>query len=238
MNKHDYVAVVYNETDRPLTDYPQKLSRHLFNRFGIKEGEKLLDIGCGRAEFLKGFICMGVQGYGVDQSELAKKYCPEAELRKSDIENEGIPYPDDFFDVVYSKSVIEHFHYPEKLVKEMFRVLKPGGLAITLCPAWEYNYRIYFEDFSHRTPFMLESLRDIQLINGFENVEVEFFRQLPSTWGSVYPLSTALAEMTRLFAPVAFKKHSKWVRFSKEIMLLSSSIKPKNQEVENVDEGR
>lgn len=225
-SNRDYVEVVYNEADRPLTDYPQKLASYLFDRFGIQQRDKLLDIGCGRAEFLKGFIRRGVSGYAVDQSELAKKYCPEAELRKSDIENEGIPYPDDFFDVVYSKSVIEHFYYPERLVTEMFRVLKPGGLAITLCPAWEYNYRIYFEDYSHRTPFMLESLRDIQIIHGFENVAVEFFRQLPSTWHGAKPVATVLAEMTRLLAPVVLKKKSKWIRFSKEVMLLSSSIKP------------
>ncbi len=225
ISERDYVEVVYNEVDRPLTDYPEKLASYLFDRFGLRENDKLLDIGCGRAEFLKGFIRCGVKGYAVDQSDLAKKYCPEAELRISDLENEGIPYPDNFFDIVYSKSVIEHFHYPERLVKEMSRVLKPGGLAITLCPAWEYNYRIYFEDFSHRTPFMLESLRDIQIIHGFENVEVEFFRQLPSTWQR--GVATLLAEITRLFTPVNFKRKSKWVRFSKEIMLLSSSRKPK-----------
>ena len=34
---------------------------------------------------------------------------------------------DNFFDIVYSKSVIEHFHNPDKLISEMYRVLKPGG---------------------------------------------------------------------------------------------------------------
>lgn len=155
-----------------------------------------------------------------------RKYCPEAELRNSDIENDGIPYPDNYFDVVYSKSVIEHFHYPERLIKEMYRVLKPGGLAITLCPAWEYNYRIYFEDYSHRTPFMFESLRDIQIIHGFEGVKVEFFRQLPSTWYGMSAMAVPLAEITRLLVPSLVKKRSKWVRFSKELMLLSSSRKP------------
>jgi ubiquinone/menaquinone biosynthesis C-methylase UbiE len=129
MNTHnrDYVDVVYNEADRPLTEYPQQLARYLFSRYGIEKGANFLDIGCGRGEFLKGFISCGVKGHAVDQSSAARKYCPEAELRNSDIENDGIPYPDNFFDVIYSKSVIEHFHYPERLVKEMYRVLKPGG---------------------------------------------------------------------------------------------------------------
>lgn len=225
-NTRDYVDVVYNEADRPITEYPQQLSRYLFERYRIIQGANFLDIGCGRGEFLKGFINCGVVGHAVDQSSAARKYCPEAELRYSDIENDGIPYPDNFFDVVYSKSVIEHFHYPERLVKEMYRVLKPGGLAITLCPAWEYNYKIYFEDYSHRTPFMFESLRDIQIINGFDNVRVEFFRQLPSTWNKMALIAIPLAELTRLLTPPSFKKRSKWVRFSKEIMLLASSRKP------------
>lgn len=225
-NKPDYVDVIYSESDRPLTTYPQKLASYLFKRFKIKNGDRLLDIGCGRGEFLKGFIACGVSGYAVDQSSAAHKYCPEAELRNADVENEGIPYPDNFFDVVYSKSVIEHFHYPEKMMAEMYRVLKPGGVAITLCPSWEHNYRIYFEDYSHRTPFMLSSLRDIQVIHGFDNVEVEFFYQLPSTWGGGKLLAKAIADLTRYIVPTMFKRYSKWVRFSKEVMLLSSSRKP------------
>jgi len=114
--KRDYVEVVYNELDRPLTSYPLHLAKYLFNRFKLDFGYKLLDICCGRGEFLKGFIACGAEGYAVDQSSTANKYCPEAELRKSDIEKEGIPYPDNYFDVVYSKSVIEHFYYPERLV--------------------------------------------------------------------------------------------------------------------------
>lgn len=225
-SKRDYVDVIYNETDRPLTEYPQQLASYLFNRYDIKKGANFLDIGCGRGEFLKGFINCGVNGHAVDQSSAAREYCPEAELRNSDLENDGIPYPDNFFDVVYSKSVIEHFHYPERLIKEMYRVLKPGGVAITLCPSWEYNYRIYFEDYSHRTPFMLESLRDIQIIHGFDDVQVEFFRQLPSTWHGMAKVALPLAEITRLLLPMMFKKNSKWIRFSKEIMLLASSRKP------------
>lgn len=122
--RRDYVDVVYNEEDRPLTSYPQRLSNYLFNRFELSSGCKLLDVGCGRGEFLSGFIKCGVNGYGVDQSRATQTYCPEATLKISDIENEGIPYSDNFFDVVYSKSVIEHFYYPERMIKEVYRVLK------------------------------------------------------------------------------------------------------------------
>lgn len=221
----DYVDVIYNESDRPLTDYPSRLAGYLFNRYSLRRGDKLLEIGCGRGEFLGGFIKCGVKGYGVDRSKAAERYCPAAELRVSDLEKDGIPYPDNFFDVTYSKSVIEHFHNPDAYAEEMLRVLKPGGLAITLCPDWEYNYKMYFEDYTHRTPFTKVSLRDIHLIHGFESVEVERFRQLPILWGDGRAL-LPIAELTRIVAPKFLKSKSKWVRFSKEIMLLSSARKP------------
>ena len=222
--KLDYVDVVYNETDRPLTDYPSKLTRYLIDRYRIEKESKLLDIGCGRGEFLKGFMNCGVEGYGVDQSDSSKQLCPDADLRIASLDKDPLPFKNNYFDVIFSKSVIEHFHSPEILVEEIYRVLKPGGLVITMCPDWEFNYRIYFEDYTHRTPFMSESLRDILFIHGFEDVSVEKFRQLPIIWSFRFLL--ILAEITRLFVPRMFKNF-KWVRFSKEIMLLSSAIKPK-----------
>ncbi len=224
--KRDYVDVVYSEKDRPLTSYPAQLARYLFDRYRLKQGDKFLDIGCGRGEFLRGFIDCGVQGYGVDRSRAAERYCPQAHLKTADLENEPLPYPDDYFDAIYSKSVIEHFYYPEKLVQEIYRVLKPGGTVITLCPDWEFNFRIYFEDYTHRTPFMQSSLRDIQLIHGFDNVNVERFRQLPVLWSNWGGALLPLAELTRIFTPSFLRSHSKWIRFSKEIMLLSSATKP------------
>ena len=226
----DYVEVIYNEHDRPFTTYPEKLAKYLFNRYDLKKGQKLLDVGCGRGEFLKGFIDCGLDGFAVDQSEAVLKYLPDSNFKKSDIENQGIPYPDNFFEIVYSKSVIEHFYDPDKLIKEVFRILKPGGLVITLCPSWEHNYKIYFEDYTHRSPFMVRSLKDIQAINGFNNIEVEFFRQLPFLWQRKNFI--IFAEITRLFLPdflYTIESNSnlnKWIRFSKEIMLLASARKP------------
>ncbi len=224
-SKRDYVDVVYSEQARPLTTYPDKLAQYLFDRYGIKVGQTFLEVGCGRGEFLRGFVRCGVQGYGVDRSRAAEKYCPEAELRIADLENERIPFEDSSFDVVFSKSVIEHFYYPEKLVSEIYRLIKPGGLVITMCPDWEFTYSMYPEDYTYRTFFMQSSLRDIQLIHNFENVQVERFRQLPVLWGRWGWLLPA-AELTRLLTPSFLKPHSKWVRFSKEIMLLSSATKP------------
>lgn len=221
--QRDYVAVVYNEEDRPFTQYPDKLACYLSSRYKLPKGSKILDLGCGRGEFLRGFIRCGLNGYGVDQSFIAKSVCPEAEILQSDLENEPLPYDDNSFDVIFSKSVLEHFYYPEKLVTEIYRVVKPGGLVITMVPDWESVYKTFYEDYTHRTPFTANSLKDIFLINGFDDVKVEKFRQLPFLWS--LPWLRPFAAFVSLTAPRVLRPRSKLVKFSQEIMLLCSCVK-------------
>jgi SAM-dependent methyltransferase len=225
-SQRDYVAVVYNEDDRPFTQYPDKLARYLSTRYKLPKTSKVLDLGCGRGEFLRGFIRCGLNGYGLDQSPIAKSVCPGTEILQANLENEPLPYEDNFFDVVFSKSVLEHFYYPEKLVMEMYRIIKPGGLVITMVPDWESIYKTFYEDYTHRTPFTVTSLENIFLLNGFDNVKVEKFRQLPFLWS--VPWLQPLCSLIALVAPRALRPHSKLVRFSQEIMLLSTAVKPDN----------
>jgi len=225
--QRNYIEVVYNNKDRPFTQYPDKLARYLSSRYELVEGSKLLDLGCGRGEFLGGFIRCGLNGYGVDQSARAVSVCPEAEILQSDLEKEVLPYKDNFFDVVFSKSVIEHFYYPEKLVMEIYRVVKPRGLVITMVPDWESAYKTFYDDYTHRTPFTVNSLKDIFLINGFDNVKVEKFRQLPFIWSLPWlkPFCSLLASIT----PRSLGPHSKLIKFSQNIMLLSTAVKPNSK---------
>ncbi|MAJ64397.1 MAG: methyltransferase [Alphaproteobacteria bacterium] len=226
MNKN-YIDVVYNDINRPLTDYPSKLSSFLYKKYNLKKGDKFLEVGCGRGEFLKGFIDLGIDGYGVDQTDNAKKICVNSEIKIADLEKELLPYDDNFFDIIYSKSVVEHFYYPEKLFKEMHRVLKPGGILLTLTPDWENTYKIFYEDYTHRTPFTYNSLKDIQSIVGFTEIKVQKFIQLPILWENKIHvwLLKILSFLTNTILVPERLKIFKWVKFSKEIMLLSSSKK-------------
>lgn len=224
--QRDYVAVTYNEEDRPFTQYPDKLARYLYSRFGLPEGSKILDLGCGRGEFLRGFIRCGLNGYGVDQSDIAKSICTEGEILQSDLGNEPLPYNSNFFETVFSKSVLEHFYYPEKLVMEIYRIVKPGGIVITMVPDWESVYKTFYEDYTHRTPFTLTSLRDIFIINGFNDVKAEKFRQLPFLWSS--PWLNPFCSLIALISHRSMRPYSKLIRFSQEIMLLSTAVKPNN----------
>jgi len=222
--QRDYVAVVYNEEEKPFTTYPDRLARYLVTRYELAKGMKILDLGCGRGEFLRGFIRCGLNGYGLDQSSIAKSICPEDEILQSDLENEPLPYDDNTFDIVFSKSVLEHFYYPEKLVMEVYRIVKPTGLVITMVPDWESVYKTFYEDYTHRTAFTINSLKDIFLINGFDNVKVEKFRQLPFLWS--LPWLRPFCSLVAFIAPRSLRPYSKLIKFSQEIMLLSTAVKP------------
>ena len=62
--------------------------------------------------------------YAPDLSDISKKTYPNINFKYCDLLNELYTFEDEFFDVIFSKFLIEHFHYPEKIFKEMNRVLK------------------------------------------------------------------------------------------------------------------
>jgi hypothetical protein len=87
---------------------------------------------------------------------------------------------------------------------------------VSLVPDWMAQMRHFYDDWTHVRPFTLTGLRECIQSHGFEVREAVRFRQLPLLWEHPYlsPLSDIAA-----FLPSAFKR-SKFVRFSKEWMLL------------------
>lgn len=221
----DYVAVTYR--NEKFTNYPDRLANFLASRYQLVQGMKILDVGCGRGEYLKGFIRFGLDGFGLDQSRIAASLCPGADMIQSNLENQEFPFVENSFDVIFAKSVLEHFYYPERIVQEIYRILKPGGLALAMVPDWESVYKTFYVDYTHRTPFTLNSLEEIFVIHGFNDVKVEKFRQLPFLWKS--PWLKPFCAFVAFFSPRRLRQHSKLVRFSQEIMLLSSATKPQKQ---------
>lgn len=218
----DYVDVTYNERARPKTDYPSRLVKYLFDRYEMRPGMTLLETGCGRGEFLRNFSGLGLKVSGADISPEAPRHSPGLEIAVCDVEKGQLPYPDASFDIVYSKSFIEHLREPGKYFAEALRVLRPGGKMLTLVPDWEANYKTYFDDYTHRTPFSKPALEDIYKIHDFEEVDVFKFRQLPVVWK--YPVLNYFCAAISPFIPV--RTSSKFLRWSRELMLVGCGTKP------------
>jgi SAM-dependent methyltransferase len=61
------------------------------------------------------------------RAKLGTEVLPQVEIRHGDASQ--MPFPDEFFDVVYSRAVLHHVHEPKAVLTEVARVLKPGGIA-------------------------------------------------------------------------------------------------------------
>jgi len=213
---NNYLSVAYDEESHPYGEYPKKLCSYLFESFDLEKGMKMLEPGCGRGEFLNSFKELGLDVSGVDISIEATSFENGFEVKLCDIESEKLPFDDDTFDVVYSKSFIEHLYHPEKYLEEAYRVLKPNGILLTLTPDWQSNYKIFFDDFTHRTPFTVMALNDAYEMFGFKDVKVFKFRQLPVVWK--YPILNYFCALITPLIPVRTK--NKFFRWSRELMLV------------------
>lgn len=210
----NYIEVAYSQKEKPLNQYPNKLVRYLADRFSFVPNGRLLDNGCGRGDFLHAFAELGLETYGTDISE----FCRETHV--VNFEHEALPFPDDFFDVVFSKSVIEHIGNCEHYMNEMKRVLKKGGLLILMVPDWKSQYKIFYEDPTHIHAYCVKSIERLLAMNDYERYGAEIFYQLPFMWK--HPMLKKLD----VFGGSVSKVHkNKTYRFLREKMVLGWGYK-------------
>jgi len=98
-------------------------------------GTTLLDIGCGEGFFLFNASRMGYTVKGVELSQEAGEYA----RREFDLDIETKPFEEaefreNYFDVVTLWQVLEHVPHPLVILKEVHRILKPGGLVAVSTP--------------------------------------------------------------------------------------------------------
>jgi ubiquinone/menaquinone biosynthesis C-methylase UbiE len=106
---------------------------HSFVQFTRWRGKKVLEMGCGCGTDFIQFARARAEAYGIDMSlhsvELTKKrlslYGLNAEVMVGDGEN--LPLASEQFDLVYSWGVLHHTPDTGRAIKEIYRILKPGG---------------------------------------------------------------------------------------------------------------
>jgi len=100
----------------------------------------ILDLGSGRGDFLiecsrRGSRAMGLE-YNSEYIDITKKLASEQNLDIEVIQGtaENMPFLDESFDFVNIAEVIEHVNSPEQLLRELYRILKPGAKAYISIP--------------------------------------------------------------------------------------------------------
>jgi SAM-dependent methyltransferase len=130
---------------------------------------KILDFGCGNCELLS-YIDNGIYdlyGYEVDKNIKQKNNLEKTIKLKHGNPNGKLPYKNNMFDVVILSHVLEHVSDERKCIKEIFRVLRPGGYFFLASPyrgifTWadSANFK-YFLPSIHRIMYsLLEGKRE------------------------------------------------------------------------------
>ena len=230
----NYLETIYFRDEYSEKAYPQKLCNYIVEKYLEKHnndivGKHLLDIGSGKGNHLVGFNRKGIKCFGMDKRDECVEILDDFEIRECDIESEPFPFKENSFDFVFSKSVLEHVSNADNFLSETIRVLKPGGLAILMCPDWGTQYKIFWDDYTHVKAWTRKGLQDALVMHGFNDVNVSLFRQLPIIWK--YPILRILCDITSVL-PESFKWKDNeeklfrtWIRFSKEKMLLATGTK-------------
>lgn len=99
----------------------------------MKNG-KVLDIGCGKGRYLMNLLVDEPQNqyYAVDISENVLKNIKGDAIIKKIGTSTNLPFPDRTFDAVYTCEALEHAVDIERAIKEMVRVVKPGGKILVI----------------------------------------------------------------------------------------------------------
>jgi ubiquinone/menaquinone biosynthesis C-methylase UbiE len=101
-------------------------------------GKDLLDVGCGLGNDTARFAAGGARVTGIDLAaravDLARQNFAQRGLtgRFEVMNGEAMTFPDDCFDVVYCHTVLHFTPSPDAMVREIRRVLRPGGIAILM----------------------------------------------------------------------------------------------------------
>lgn len=95
---------------------------------------KVLDVACGTGDMIVELQKQGCSVTGIDLSEemmaIARQKAPTATYMIADAEH--LPFPDETFDAVTCAFGVRNFVHLEQGLKEMLRVLKPGGRMVIL----------------------------------------------------------------------------------------------------------
>jgi SAM-dependent methyltransferase len=118
----------------------------LFEWLGATGGRTILDCGCGRGFYLKMLRHLGdarLAGVDLELPYLRKARRNTAELPDLLVASASIydlPFPDASFDAVLLSEILEHVERDVDGLREVHRVLKPGGLALITVPHADYPF--------------------------------------------------------------------------------------------------
>ncbi len=186
----------------------------------IPDGSRVLDAGAGYCYFINNINAD--EKYALDNDSEVLKYA-------SDNVNTIVgttactKFENGFFDIVFSSNLLEHLSIDEILLTlhEFNRIVKNGGNIIIISPNFKYSYKVYFDDYTHKSIITDNSLKDMLCATGFivKKIRPKF---LPFSADSRLPKSDLLLQLYLM---------SPWKPLAGQMLIIAG--KAEEKEVDN-----
>jgi SAM-dependent methyltransferase len=136
---------------------------------------RILDVGCGTGTML-GYLSRYGQAQGIDADEEAVRFCRERGVSNvQQVTASILPFEDSTFDLVTMLDVLEHIDDDAGTLRELHRVLRPGGMLLISVPAYRFLWGPQDEISNHKRRYVAGLLRERLVEAGFRVRRLSYF---------------------------------------------------------------
>jgi len=171
----------------------QALVDRIVGRISFPDQSAILDLGCGTGnnlQDLKKFgFAVGLEYFSEPFIYCLKRNCRELVLSPG----EALPFPDKSFVLTTSLDTIEHARDPELMLKEVYRILIPGGFFLITAPAYPRLYSNHDFALGHKVRYTKKELAGLLRKAGLE-IELK-----GNYFGLVFPIAALLKIWQKFF---------------------------------------
>ncbi len=125
----------------------QPVAADIIKHFNLKQGDKVLDVGCAKGFLVKDLLALGIDAYGIDISEYALNNCEPEVVGRLQIGNAiELPFPDNSFNAVISINTLHNLTKENCIIalREIER-LSPGKGFVQVDSYYSEEQKILFE---------------------------------------------------------------------------------------------
>lgn len=231
--KREIIERILSETEQGYDIMADKFSetrKHFWRDLEFigdyaKDGDKVLDYGCGNGRILELISGKNIEYTGADVSQklidIAKNKYRDKSVHFQKISgSDSLAFTDNYFNAVYSIAVFHHLPSSKlrlEMARELFRVTKPGGyIIITVWNLWQKNYlKNILKNWLDKI-FGKSDLDWNDCYVAFKNNQGEIFHR--------YHHVFTKRELEKLFEKAGFKKEKYGIFNKKNVLFVGKKI--------------
>jgi len=232
---HDQWASTIDVEGIKVQDYFEACTapenRFILRHMGDVRGKRLLDLGCGAGENSVYFARRGARCVASDYSpgmvEVALQLAAanNVQIEGQTMNAMALDSPDNSFDFVYASNLLHHLPEPQTAIREMYRVLKPGGKACFWDPLRHNPIINVYRRIATKVRTEDETPLDINIVNF---VKSQFSR---TTYDTFWLFTLWIFLRFYLIEKVDPNKERYW----KKIIIEQARLKPEYRPLEKID---